>query len=198
MSEAPSEDCAWVTIPAPFGADELRQWLEDPETLFRINSLLEIGQWIRQGERQARCVGRNLSNDRELELAMTLDPGQQGLLITYTGGLKRSTTFTVEPGDTTTSQLRITDDYSGLSEDERKARVGEVDRSLPQWGRDLHKYFHAWKRWSWFPPWRWYMTHLWLKMKPTARRITRWIWWLTLAEIVAFALVFGVLLIEQR
>lgn len=198
MSEAHSEDCAWVTIPVPFGADDLRRWLQDPETLFRVNSLLEVKKWSQDDVRHARFMGRNLTNDQELDLEMTLDYGQEGLLITYAGGLKCSTAFTVESGDAMTSQLRITDDYSGLSEDERKARVGEVDRSLPHWGRDLYQYFRSWKRWSWLPPWRWYMTHLWLKMKPSARRITRWIWWITIAEIIAFVLVFGVLLIEQH
>lgn len=197
MSAALSEDYAWVTIPVPFAAEELRNWLNDAETLFRINSLLEITGWRQDDHHSVHLIGRNLSNGQALDVQMSLTTADDGLQIQYSEGLKRSTTFAIEPAEKTGFQLRITDDYSGLSEEERKARVDEVDRSLPQWGRDLYKYFRAWKRWSWLAPWRWYTTRLWLRMKPSARRITRWIWWITAAELVAFLLVFGVLLIEQ-
>ena len=41
------------------------------------------------------------------------------------------------------------------------------------------------------------MTRVWQGMKPSARRITRWILWITAAELVAFLLVFTIFVIEQ-
>lgn len=197
MSSVPSDDCAWVIVPLPFGADEFGPWLDNAESLFRINSLLEITDWRQENERHAHLSGRNLSNDQALDIQMCLTPTDDGLFIEYTGGLKRSTAFSIQAADATGFQLRITDDYSGLSDEERKVRIAEVDRSLPQWGLDLYKFFRAWKRWSWLVPWRWYTTHVWLRMKPTARRITRWIWWITTAEVIVFLLMLGVLMLEQ-
>jgi hypothetical protein len=197
MSDTPAQDCAWVTIPTPFGREELGTWLDEPETLFRINSLLEISEWQPQGQQLIRLRGRNLSNEKSLDLILEYRPTDQGLLVSYRGGLKRSTAFVVEPAVIGGFQLRITDDYSGWPEAERQARLDEVDRSLPQWGRDLCRYFHAWKRWSRLAPWRWYMTRVWIRMKPPARRITRWVLWVTAAEMVAFLLVLGVLVMEQ-
>lgn len=197
MSTDTNEDCAWVIIPVPFGVEQLSGWLDEVEILFRINSMLEISDWREEGSCQVHLMGRNLSNDHLLDLRMSLEHSNDRLLVKYADGLKCSTAFAVEACDTTNSMLRITDDYSGLSEEERRLRIDEVDRSLPQWGRDISKFFRAWHRWSWFTPWRWYKMRLWLRMKPTARRITRWIWWITAAEVIAFLLVFMVLLIEQ-
>jgi hypothetical protein len=41
------------------------------------------------------------------------------------------------------------------------------------------------------------MTRIWQRMKPSARRITRWIIWITLAELAAFLLVFTIFVIER-
>jgi hypothetical protein len=132
-----------------------------------------------------------------IELHVRLEPSETGVVVTYSDGLKRSTALAVEPADRGGSRLRITDDYSGWSEAERQARLAEVDRSLPQWGRDLYLYFRRWHRWSWLAPWRWYMTRVWIRMKPSARRITRWVLWITLAEFAAFLVVFAVFVLER-
>lgn len=197
MSAANSEDFAWVTIQVPFGADELRSWLDDLETLFRVNSLLEITYWQQESEHRAHLGGRNLSNGRLMELELRFVYTEMGVVVGYSDGLKRSTAFAVEPADRDGTRLRITDDYSGWSEAERQARLDEVDRSLPQWGRDLYLYFRRWRRWSWLTPWRWYVTRVWIRMKPSARRITRWLLWITLAEFAAFLVVFAVFVLER-
>lgn len=197
MSGAPEEDRAWVSIPTPFGRDQLRRWLNRPEALFRINSLLEVSNWHQEAPERVHLQGRNLSNGKELDLTLDLTPSADGLRVSYGQGLKRATSFAVEPAEQGGFQLRITDDYSGWSETERQARLDEVDRSLPQWGQDLHGFFRAWNRWSRLPPWRWYTTRVWLRMKPSARRITRWVVWITVAELIAFLLVFAVFVIEQ-
>jgi len=181
MSE--TEDRAWVQIQTPLTADDLRAWLKDPETLFRINSLLRIDAWEIAEGGTLHIRGLNLSNGRPLDTDAQPRPLKDGLRIDWAEGLKRATSLTVEPSTDGSAALRITDDYSGIPLEERKARIDEVDRSLPQWGRDLHHFFHAWKRWSWFPLWRWYIHRVWLKMNPSGRRVTRWILWITLGEI---------------
>lgn len=197
MTNPPSEDCAWVSIPTPFDRDELRRWLEQPEALYRVNSLLEITGWRRENAQRTYLQGRNLSNGLTLDLGLELSPDTDSLRVDYEQGLKRATLFAVEPAEQGGFQLRITDDYSGWSEPERESRLAEVDRSLPQWGQDLHRFFRAWHRWSRFPPWRWYMTRIWLRMKPSARRITRWVIWIGIAELVAFLVVFAVFVVER-
>ena len=39
---------------------------------------------------------------------------------------------------------------------------------------------------------------IWIRMRPSARRITRWLLWITLAELAAFLVVFAVFLLEQE
>jgi hypothetical protein len=197
MSMAAPEDAAWVSIQVPFGADALRAWLDDLEQLFRVNSLLEIAHWQQENRHRVHLRGRNLSNGRPLELELKLTPSDTGLTVAYSHGLKRSTTFAVTAAADNGSELRITDDYSGWSAAERQARLEEVDRSLLQWGQDLHRYFRAWHRWSWLPPWRWYVTRVWLPMKPAARRVTRWLWWIGLADLVLFLAVFAIFALER-
>lgn len=197
MSAADSEDCAWVSIQVPFGTDELRPWLDDLETLFRVNSLLEITRWQQKSGHRAHLDGRNLSNGRLMDLELQFESSETGVVVTYSEGLKRSTAFAVEPAGGDGARLRITDDYTGWSEAERQARLDEVDRSLPQWGRDLYLYFRRWHRWSWLTPWRWYVTRVWIRMKPSGRRITRWLLWITLAELAAFLVVFAVFVLER-
>lgn len=186
MSEAASEDCAWVIIRVPQAPAELRVWLDDLETLLRVNSLLEISRWETLAVDRGHLRGRNLSNGRQIDVEFEWQGSADRVVIVYRSGLKRTTTLAVEPSPEGGAALRITDDYSDWSEAERKARLDEVDRSLTQWGHDLHRFFHVWQRWGWLPPWRWYTRRVWLRMKPSARRITRFILWLTLAEIVVF------------
>ncbi len=197
MSEESARDAAWVSIETPFPPQRLQEFLGDPERLYRINSLLENRRWEEEGPGRIRLEALNLSNGKTLETELRLERSDDGLEVGYSGLLKTSTRFRIEPRATEGSLLTISDDYSGTPEAERQARLDEVDRSLMQWGRDLHAYLRAWKRWSWLPPWRWYMTRVWQGMKPSARRITRWILWITAAELAAFLLVFTVFVIER-
>lgn len=197
MSGDAARDAAWVSVEAPFPAHRLQEFLGDPERLFRINPLLEVHNWGKRGSGGIRFEGRNLSNGKAFTTELSIQERKDGLWIGYQGLLKTSTTFHVEPRGPQASLLTITDDYSGTPEQEREARLDEVDRSLLQWGQDLHRYLQAWRRWSWLPPWRWYMTRVWQPMKPSARRITRWVIWITLGEMAVFLLVLAILVLEQ-
>ena len=111
--------------------------------------------------------------------------------VNYTQGIKGCTWFRIEP-QAHGSALLIVDDYSRLPQEEREKRLDEVDRSLTAWGRGLYTYLRFEKRWSWFPPWRWYMRRLWVPMKPMARRVS---WMLILINGVFFVLFLFIALI---
>ncbi|MBW9266707.1 MAG: hypothetical protein K1565_14365 [Candidatus Thiodiazotropha sp. (ex. Lucinisca nassula)] len=197
MSAVPSEDAAWVTIETPLSPIRLQNFIGDLERLFRINSLLEFERWESVGNDRISFEAINLSNGKHEKAELSVEHIDGGLRINYDRLLKSSTSIQVEPSITSGSSLTITDDYSGTEETERQRRLDEVDRSLGQWGRDLHGYLRLWHRWSWLPPWRWYMQRVWQPMKPSARRITRWIVWITFAEMAVVLLLIGILLIEQ-
>ncbi|MEW8203335.1 MAG: hypothetical protein AB2764_14640 [Candidatus Thiodiazotropha endolucinida] len=197
MSAFPPEDAAWVTIETPLSPIQLQKFIGDLERLLRINSLLEFERWESVGDGRIRFEAINLSNGRHVKTELSVEHIDRGLRISYDRLLKSSTRIQVESSITSGSSLIITDDYSGAEETERRRRLDEVDRSLEQWGRDLHGYLRLWHRWSWLPPWRWYMQRVWQPMKPSARRITRWIVWITFAEMAVVLLLIVILVIEQ-
>jgi len=113
------------------------------------------------------------------------------VIIHYLNSLKSTTRINVET-DPLGSKLTITEDYSQLSEEERQARLPEVDKSLPQWANDLQAYLLMWNRWSWFGPWRWYMRRIWQPLKPMGRRIVYMFIWISIVEIALIALGVGI------
>jgi len=94
------------------------------------------------------------------------------------------------------SRLTIIDDYAGLSDDDRKNRLDEVDKSLTSWADYLQRFLVLWKRWSRSAIWRWYMRHVWQPMKPTGRRITYILLWITVVEIALVALGVAIYFVE--
>lgn len=197
MDEASNRDSAWVSIQTPFTEQQLWVFIDDLERMFRINSLLVIDLWAQDPSGRILMKALNLSNGKTVNTELRVEKLDDGLRINYAGLLKSFTRFQIKPSANGTSLLTITDDYTAVPEAERRQRLEEVDQSLVQWGQDLHAYMRAWRRWSWFPPWRIYMARIWQPMKPVARRITRWLLWITVAEFVAFLLVFAVFVIEH-
>ncbi len=173
------EDKAWVRIATPLAPADLAAFCEDAERLLRINSLYEFEAWREQADGYVMRA-RNLSNGCTIETRLRVARRVDGVLISYGEGLKTATVFSVEaPREdeavrfkSCRSVLVVTDDYSGTPETERRARHHEIDASLVQWGRDLHRYLRHWTRWSRFPFWRWYMRRVWQPMRPVARRVT--------------------------
>ncbi|HJL66338.1 MAG: hypothetical protein CL388_02065 [Acidiferrobacteraceae bacterium] len=191
-----NEDSAWVSIDTPFNTKELRAFLDDIERLYRINSMLVFDSWQLINDKEFSFKLKNLSNGRLLESALSIDSSDDGIKVSYQQGLRTSTSFHVEPKDDGNSRLIVTDDYSGTPASEREQRIDEVDKSLVNWGNDLHGYLHRWKRWSWVPGWPWYMRKIWQPMKPMARRITYILYVVTVAEMILFLLVFTVFRLE--
>lgn len=186
--EEGDRDAAWVLVPTPLSREQLQGQLQNLERILRLNSGLDIHEWQPLAEDRVRLHGHNLTNDRPLLVEIRLYPDPDGWCLEYSDGLKTETRLAIEAGTGNSAQLRITDDYSGHPLEERQARLAEVDRSLPLWGRDLARYFRAWNRWSWFPPWRWFMELIWIPMRPLARRITRLILWISLGELLLLLL----------
>ncbi|HFE48749.1 MAG TPA: hypothetical protein ENJ21_05475 [Chromatiaceae bacterium] len=199
MSHATSspDDAAWVTIDTPLGATELKAFLEDIERLFRINPLLEFESWRALAPDNYHLTAKNLANGQHIDTDLRIEPIPTGLCIHYSQGLKNTTTLRIIPVNEGT-KLEILDDYSGTPEAQRKERLDEVDRSLLPWGQHLHAYLKRWKRWSWFGPWRWYTTRVWQNMKPSARRVSHWIIWISAAEFIVFLMVFSIFWLERQ
>jgi len=95
--------------------------------------------------------------------------------------VKKKTVLQFEPS-AEGSRLTIIDDYAGLSEKQRQEHLHEVDKSLNNWADYLQRYLVLWQRWSRFTLWRWYMCRVWQPMKPTGRRITYILLWITVLE----------------
>jgi hypothetical protein len=187
-------DAAWVVIDAPLDPDALAEFCLDLERLYRINPYLEFRAWRRTGPDAFAAAFRNLSNQREFALKLVCERGSaRDFTVHYSPGIRRSTRFEIEAA-AGGSRLRITDDYSGAASPD----IGEVDRSLHAWGVALKQYLLRERRWSWCPPWRWYMRRVWVQMKPAARRITFMILLITLAEIALIALVMAIYWAEHR
>jgi hypothetical protein len=194
--ESEGQDVAWVTIETPFDGGHLKDFLGDIERLYRINSLTEFEEWRNNGNGKYLFRAKNLSNGKNVETGLDVAVSESGVNVSYSSGLKTATRFRIEPNADGLASLVITDDYGGTPAEVRKSRIDEVDKSLEQWGRDIHRYLHQWKRWSWLPGWRWYMRRVWQPMKPSARRISFMIIMITLAELVMFLFVFLIFWLE--
>jgi hypothetical protein len=191
---APPADEAWVMVDAPLDPAAFADFCQDLERLYRINPYLEIKHWRVAAPGTFDVSLRNLSNQRELELRLTLERASgREFTVHYDHGVKRSTRFVIDAA-ARGSRLRITDDYRGAA----VADTPEVDRSLHAWGVALREYLLREQRWGRFAPWRWYMRRVWVPMKPSARRITFILLVVTLAEIALIALVMAIYWAEHR
>lgn len=191
------EDAAWASVKVPFAASQcIEMFRSDIERLFRINPLYEVDEWESHDIDHCSFTGRNLSNDRAIDTHLAIRDIDGGFIIEYSGGLKASTFFSVEDIPEG-AKLTLTDHYPKLPPGEHQEELAKVDKSLIPWAKYLQEYLVMWKRWSWFGPWRWYMRRIWLPMKPSARRITYMILWISMAEIVAFLMIFIVFWFEM-
>lgn len=190
-------DSAWVSIETPYDITEMSGFLDDVERLFRINSLLIFENWRSLGNGEYQFEAENLSNKKFVKIGFKAVREGDTLTVTYSSGLKTTTTFRLEPQPDGTASLIVTDDYSGTTTEERRARIEEVDKSLIQWGRDLRQYLLMWKKWGWVPGWKWYKRRVWQPMRPMGRRICTMLIIITLLEFVAFLMIFLIFWLEM-
>jgi len=185
-----TEDTVWAAFNTSMTAGQLTRFCQDDvERLFRINPYLEFSKFEQTGDKRFHMAGRNSSQEQAFEFdeEFEVEPLAEGMRVHYKHGLKKTTTFQVEPA-AQGSKLTIVDDYQGLSESERQARLAEVDQSIVTWAEYLQRYILTWKQWSWLAPWRWYMQRVWKRLKPTGRRIAYMLIWITVFEIALIML----------
>lgn len=191
-------DAAWVTVEVPLPLETLREFCRDVERLYRINPGLEIASWHAVGDDTFRAAWRNTSNQRDYAFDLRIERASADeFQVGYSEGLKRCTRFVLAPA-ASGSRLTITDDYSGVPEEERVRRVAEVDPTLVPWGWALHAYLRRERRWRNSALYRWTMRRCWLPMKPTARRITTLLLVITAAEFLIVVFVALIWWIEHR
>jgi len=191
------EDSAWASVNTPLTVDALNDFCTDVERLYRINPMLEFRRWEPKTDNQFIFSGRNTSQEQAFDFEYKLSASKldNGVRIDYDRGIKSSTTFTIEPTPQG-SKLVIADCYERLSPEERSTHLHEVDKSLIIWAQYLQRYLVNWQRWSRFGPWRWYMRRVWQPMKPTGRRITYILLWISAVEIVLIMLGAAIYYIE--
>jgi hypothetical protein len=177
----------------PLPPDALHAFLADVERLFRINPFPEVDRFERQGGGVLRLAGRNLSNDRPMDLTVRLTGSVPGRSITfaYDEGIPRETRCQIEPA-AAGSVPTITETYDTPPPEQREARLKEVDRSLLPWAAALRAFVLHGAHWDWLPGYRPYMRRVWLPMTPKQRRITRLILWTTVVEFEVFLFVFAI------
>ncbi len=165
------------------------EFCADTERLFRINPMLVFTQWEQTSENSFSFSGENSSQEKafEFEFSLTVSKLDDGYRIDYDKGVKSSTVLKIETAEQG-SRLTITDRYDRLPAGERESLLHEVDQSIVIWAEYLQKFCISWNSWSRFAPWRWYMRRIWQPMKPTARRITYMLLWITVVEVALLAL----------
>lgn len=189
------ENIAWAAIYTPLEVEALHTFCEDIERLYRINPYLEFKQSIRLDKNKFHFIGKNSSQEPAFyfDIELTLEPIDQGYLITYSNGVKSNTIVKIQTSDQpdpiSKSRLTITDIYTTKNNQFSEKELKKVDKSLLTWTKDIQKYLLSWHKWSKFKLWRWYRKKIWLPMKPIGRRITYMLLLITLIEIVL--IVFG-------
>ena len=191
------EDAAWASLNTPLTVAELMSFCRDIERLFRINPMLEFSSWKPLNDNQYLFSGKNISQEVAFgfEYKLTVSEIMGGFIINYDNGLKSSTTLKIEPSSHG-SKLTITDNYEGMSKEDRETHLGEVDKSLVVWAGYLQQFLITWQRWSVFGIWRWYMKYIWQPMKPISRRITYMLLWITVVELALIVLGVGIYFAE--
>ena len=194
-----AEDAAWASINTPLSISELTAFCRDIERLYRINPMLEFQYFKALGQQHYAYAGRNLSHETpfEFDYTFTVKELPDGLQVDYDQGIRSRTLFKIEAAPQG-SKLTITDYYERLSTEEREQHLHEVDKSLVVWANYIQRFLITWSRWSRFAPWRWYMRRIWQPMKPTARRITYTLLWITVVEIALIALGVAIYFVEYR
>lgn len=193
----PVEDAAWVRVPSRLSPDAVAPLLRDPEVVLRLNPYYYFRELRETGSGRFHAAFENQSNDQQLELNITVEEGPgEGITLRYDSGLKRRTIVSIEPFGQG-SYVVLTDDYGGITENERREREAEVDRSLVAWGEALRIYLLRIRRYSWIPGWRWYIRRFWIGMKPNQRRIVWLIYLITVVEFFFFLFVILMLNVVQ-
>ncbi|MFV2060570.1 MAG: hypothetical protein ACC653_07780 [Gammaproteobacteria bacterium] len=191
------EDSAWASFNTSLSVAALKKFCSDIERLFRINPMLEFKHWqvISKDRIHLHCINSSQEQAIDVDVEMTIVEVEDGFEIMYSNGIKTNTHFKIEPTEQG-SKLTITENYRGLSKSEQQEKLNEVDKSIVIWANYLQRYLSMWQRWSRFAVWRWYIRKVWQPMKPSGRRITYMLLWISALEIALISLGFAIYYIE--
>jgi len=181
------EDKAWAEFKTPLNAGALLEFCNDPEVLFRINPYLEIISWEKLPDNNYKIHVTNFSQVPEFEVQTDFEKqvSTRKIQLQYNSGIKSNTVFSVE-SIPEGSKLTITENYNINDNNVSEDYLHFVDKSLTKWAEEIQNFLIQWKRWCWFYPWRLYKLRVWLSMKPSARRIS---------DVILFVSAFEVILI---
>ena len=191
------DDAAWASFRTPLDSNDLVSFCRDIHRLLRINPYLEFISWQALPNNCYHLEAINTSTQPAITLKLDIQVEQleDGVRLTYSQGIKASTLVRIDT-DNDGSKLSIIDSYNAVSNALAEQGLNEVDKSLVKWAEDLQRYLIRWHRWSRILPWRWYMQHIWLPMKPAARRITYMLLWISLVEVSLILLGAAIYIIE--
>ena len=204
------KNTAWVSIEIPVSPGKLFAFLQNTERLFRLNPYLDIHQWeALAGGKQFHLKALNEMNGVTYDLTVTIESIQSGasIFLSYQShneaGLKRALEITLQPGVGRVdglggSILTLREHYHApLTEGEYpEEQLKEVDHGLTHWAASIRQYLLGWERWSWFWLYQWYKGRFWLNMRPTHRRISRLLIWVTVLEFIVFLFIFTIYWLE--
>lgn len=201
MNDSATQDnSAWVTLEIPVPPAELFVFLQNIERLFRLNPYLDIKQWTESEVGQRfRLQALNEMNGVHYDLDISVEGNEPNscLKLRYSQGLKDALDITLQAGaDPDKTILTLRERYHQPTAEQQEQQLKEVDHSLIPWGQAIRLYVRGLRRWSWFWPYRWYREKFWLGMRPTHRRISRMIIWITVIEFVVFLFVFTIYWLE--
>jgi len=200
-------DYARFDIETPFDAAWLRAYFADPERLLRLNPFYTIRELQRPSPHELHLRLRNEALDRDFDLVARFEDIPDGWRLRWDGWLKGETRWRIEEqpsgyassGHASSGRARLVliDDYSARSEAERERRIDEVDTSIAAWAQNIHAWLHMLARFSWLPGFARFMSGPWLRMTPAARRISKWLIAITIAEFALFLMVFTIFRLEH-
>ena len=194
-----SKNKAWAQFKTPLSPHALFNFCFDIEQLFRINPYLEILKWdeIHAKKHFVNLINHSQKPEFSIQTNLYVDVIENSLCIQYENGIKSETTFLIEE-ISEGSKLTITEKYHDLENEKDTDQLLKVDKSLTKWAEDIQQYLIDWNKWSWFLPWKLYKQHVWLPMKPAARRISYMLIWISLIEITLILLGISIYFLEFR
>ena len=180
---------AWAEFKTPISQDALLKFCYQVEQLFRINPYLDIKKWkyLEKDKFFVELINHSQDPEFRLQTKLCMSHLKDGFLIDYENGIKSSTLLQIKPADGG-SKLTITEHYHSENSEKYKNKLNKVDKSLTKWAEELQIYLSDMHHWSWFLPWRIYKQRIWLPMKPSGRRISYMLIWISIIEITLIAL----------
>jgi len=185
-------DQAWACIKLPASRDWLRFFLNDDLRFFRCNPYYEIRRWQTADGQSAEAFVSlfNQTNEQSWHGAIRIENLSTGKRFYYGNGLKAFTQWCL-----TENGLEITEDYGRLSEQERRLRIKEVDKSLIPWLLSIQFHVKWRRRLSWIPKLNTILDRYWMPIRPSTRRICTWLILLSIAELIVFSTLILVYLV---